>query len=198
MGDSADELDSLTQELLRLRSERAEHQAEALRLRALLAAVPDLIIRIHRDGTYLDFVGAKDIPVLIPREERIGKRVAEVLPPDIAAAYQQATTTALDSQKTQTFGYQLHVGGRLGHYEARVVCSGPDEVIMVNDLLESLGKQYPREAQIVKLHYFAGLTISEAGEAIGVSGRTAYRYWMFARAWLHEALRDDRAKPTNR
>ena len=76
MGDSTDDIDSLTQELFQLRSERADHKAEALRLRALLAAVPDLIIRIHRDGTYLDFVGAKDIPVLVPREERIGKRVA--------------------------------------------------------------------------------------------------------------------------
>jgi RNA polymerase sigma factor (TIGR02999 family) len=69
----------------------------------------------------------------------------------------------------------------------------PDEVIVVSDLLESLADQYPREAQIVKLHYFAGLSISEAGEAIGVSSRTAYRYWTFARAWLHEALRDDQA-----
>ena len=51
MGDSTDDIDSLTQELFQLRSERADHKAEALRLRALLAAVPDLIIRIHRDGT---------------------------------------------------------------------------------------------------------------------------------------------------
>jgi RNA polymerase sigma factor (TIGR02999 family) len=74
----------------------------------------------------------------------------------------------------------------------------PDEVITVSDLLESLTKQYPREAQIVKLHYFAGLTISEAGEAIGISSRTAYRYWTFARAWLHEAIRDDYANSEDR
>jgi class 3 adenylate cyclase len=131
MGDSTDDIDSLTQELFQLRSERADHKAEALRLRALLAAVPDLIIRIHRDGTYLDFVGAKDIPVLVPREERIGKRVEEVLPEGIAAAYQRATRDALDSQKPQTFSYQLLIGDRVGHYEARVVSSGTDEVIMV-------------------------------------------------------------------
>jgi DNA-directed RNA polymerase specialized sigma24 family protein len=67
-------------------------------------------------------------------------------------------------------------------------------VIMVSDLLDSLGKQYPLEAHIVKLHYFAGLTIGEAGKAIGISSATAYRYWMFARAWLHEAVRDDCAE----
>jgi RNA polymerase sigma factor (TIGR02999 family) len=64
----------------------------------------------------------------------------------------------------------------------------PDEVIMISDLLESLGQQYPLEAQIVKLHYFAGLTISEAGKAVGVSSATAYRYWTFARAWMRDAV----------
>jgi RNA polymerase sigma factor (TIGR02999 family) len=70
----------------------------------------------------------------------------------------------------------------------------PDEVILVNDLVDSLGKQHPLEAQIVKLHYFAGLSISEAGRAIGVSSSTAHTHWTFARAWLHEAIRDEEAK----
>jgi RNA polymerase sigma factor (TIGR02999 family) len=70
----------------------------------------------------------------------------------------------------------------------------PDEVIMISDLLESLGQQYPLEAQIVKLHYFAGLTISEAGTAVGVSSATAYRYWTFARAWMRDAIEVDCAE----
>lgn len=70
----------------------------------------------------------------------------------------------------------------------------PDEVIMVSDLLDSLGSEHPLEAQIVKLHYFAGLSISEAGRVIGVSSSTAHRYWTFARAWLHESLQDESSK----
>jgi RNA polymerase sigma factor (TIGR02999 family) len=65
----------------------------------------------------------------------------------------------------------------------------PDEVIMVSDLLDSLAEHYEVEAQIVKLHYFAGLSISEAGQLLGLSSSTAHRYWTFARAWLREALR---------
>ena len=65
---------------------------------------------------------------------------------------------------------------------------------MVNDLLESLASQHPLEAQIVKLHYFAGLKISEAGRAIGIASSTAYRHWTFARAWLHEAIRGEEAE----
>jgi RNA polymerase sigma factor (TIGR02999 family) len=67
----------------------------------------------------------------------------------------------------------------------------PEEVILVSDLLEALAREHPIDAQIVKLHYFAGLSITEAGEAIGVSSGTAYKRFRFARAWLHAAARDD-------
>jgi RNA polymerase sigma factor (TIGR02999 family) len=67
----------------------------------------------------------------------------------------------------------------------------PEEVILVSDLLEALANEHPLEAQIVKLHYFGGLNISEAGEALGVSSSTAYNYWRFARAWLHQAAQDE-------
>jgi DNA-directed RNA polymerase specialized sigma24 family protein len=74
----------------------------------------------------------------------------------------------------------------------------PEEVIMVSDLLDSLATQYSVSAQIVKLHYFAGLSISEAGEALGISSSTAYKHWRFARAWLHEAMRDEEDDRTRR
>jgi RNA polymerase sigma factor (TIGR02999 family) len=83
-----------------------------------------------------------------------------------------------------------------GHY-ARVELTdaanslgpSPEEVIMVSDLLESLAEEHPIDAQIVKLHYFAGLNISEAGRVVGVSNSTAHRHWTFARAWLLKAIR---------
>lgn len=84
-------------------------------------------------------------------------------------------------------------GGKLTRVEltdaATSVGAAPDEVIMVSDLLESLAAHYVVEAQLVKLHYFAGLSISEAGRLLGLSSSTAHRYWTFARAWLREALR---------
>jgi RNA polymerase sigma factor (TIGR02999 family) len=69
----------------------------------------------------------------------------------------------------------------------------PEEVIMVSDLLDTFAKQHPLESQIVKLHYFAGLSMREAGKAVGLSGATAHRYWKFARGWLHKSLRDQDA-----
>ena len=73
----------------------------------------------------------------------------------------------------------------------RALGPAPEEVILVSDLLESLASEHPLEAQIVKLHYFGGLNISEAGEALGVSSSTAYNRWRFARAWLHQAAQDE-------
>src|SRR5262249_40723382 len=46
-------------------------------------------------------------------------------------------------------------------------------------------------AQLVKLRYFAGLTIPQAAEALGISTRTAERSWAYARAWLHKALKQN-------
>ncbi len=100
-------------------------------MQALLVAVPDLIIRLHRDGTYLDFVAAKDIPALVPRSQRIGRSLRHVLPPEVAAAYERATAAALESGQTQSFSYQLHIAGQDRFYEARVVQSGADEVLLV-------------------------------------------------------------------
>jgi RNA polymerase sigma factor (TIGR02999 family) len=91
-------------------------------------------------------------------------------------------------------------GGRFARVELNDAAAklepAPDEVIVVSELLDSLGEQHPLEAQIVKLHYFAGLSISEAGRALGLPRSTAHRHWTFARAWLHEAIAGDHSELT--
>jgi RNA polymerase sigma factor (TIGR02999 family) len=63
-----------------------------------------------------------------------------------------------------------------------------DELLAVDEALERLHKVDPTKAKLVQLRYFAGLTIPEAAQALGISITTANRYWAFARAWLHEEL----------
>jgi RNA polymerase sigma factor (TIGR02999 family) len=77
------------------------------------------------------------------------------------------------------------------------VTPSSDEVVAVSDLLDSLAKEHPLEAQIVKLHYFAGLTIREAGNALGISKSATHRHWTFARAWLRAAMQNDDEIPGN-
>jgi RNA polymerase sigma factor (TIGR02999 family) len=63
-----------------------------------------------------------------------------------------------------------------------------DELLAVDEALERLHRIDPRNAELVKLRYFGGLTIPETAEALGISITTANRYWAYARAWLHEEL----------
>ena len=63
-----------------------------------------------------------------------------------------------------------------------------DEVLAVHDALDKLAVADRQAAELVKLHFFAGLTIEQAAELLGLSTRSAYRNWAFARAWLFRQL----------
>jgi RNA polymerase sigma factor (TIGR02999 family) len=66
--------------------------------------------------------------------------------------------------------------------------AAPDQLLAIDEALEKLAVDDPLAARLVGLRYFAGLTIAEAGKAIGISAATAYRHWNYARAWLHREL----------
>ncbi len=63
--------------------------------------------------------------------------------------------------------------------------SGDDnELILIHEALAAFEQHDARKAELVKLKYFAGLTLEEAGSVLGISERTAKRDWAYARAWL--------------
>jgi RNA polymerase sigma factor (TIGR02999 family) len=64
----------------------------------------------------------------------------------------------------------------------------PDQLLAIDDALAKLARADPVAARLVELRYFAGLTVDEAGKALGMSTATAYRHWKYARAWLHSEL----------
>jgi RNA polymerase sigma factor (TIGR02999 family) len=64
------------------------------------------------------------------------------------------------------------------------VTSPDDDVLAVHDALDRLAAVQPMVANLVNLRYFAGFTIPEAAEALGVAPRTADAWWAYARAWL--------------
>jgi RNA polymerase sigma factor (TIGR02999 family) len=69
--------------------------------------------------------------------------------------------------------------------------SSDAELLSVDDALDRLAAAEPRAAELVKLRYFAGMTIPEAAAALGVSARTADAWWAYARAWLAADLGRD-------
>jgi RNA polymerase sigma factor (TIGR02999 family) len=63
-----------------------------------------------------------------------------------------------------------------------------DDMLALDEALSKLAEKHPDKAELVKLRYFAGLTIDEASQALGISTATAERYWAFARAWLYRQM----------
>lgn len=63
-----------------------------------------------------------------------------------------------------------------------------DELVQVDEALDALAAHDARKAELVKLRYFAGFTLEEAGAAMGLSERTAKRDWAYARAWLFREI----------
>jgi RNA polymerase sigma factor (TIGR02999 family) len=84
-----------------------------------------------------------------------------------------------------------HGGGqeRVDLQESQIVGGAPeDELLAVHEALDALAAQDPAKAELVKLRYFAGLTMEQAAEVLGISLATANRHWAFARAWLYQEL----------
>ena len=63
-----------------------------------------------------------------------------------------------------------------------------DLVLSLDELLTRLGEEDAAAAQVAQLHLFGGLSVEEAGVALGLSRAVAYRNWKYARAWLRDAL----------
>jgi RNA polymerase sigma factor (TIGR02999 family) len=88
---------------------------------------------------------------------------------------------------------------KLGGQQARVSldCAAlvsvapPDELLALDEALESLAAHDPVAGKLVKLRYYAGLSLEQAAEVSGFSLATAYRHWTFGRAWLHSQLLSD-------
>jgi RNA polymerase sigma factor (TIGR02999 family) len=63
--------------------------------------------------------------------------------------------------------------------------AAPDELLVIDEAISKLAAEDPRAAQLVRLRYFAGLSVEEAAELSGLSRSSAYEHWAYARAWLH-------------
>ncbi len=71
----------------------------------------------------------------------------------------------------------------------------PDELLDLDDALDRLARQDPIKGEVVKLRFFAGLTVPEVAATLGISVATAERHWAFSRIWLFAELNDAEENP---
>ncbi len=114
----------------RKRTENALTESEQ-RLRALLSALPDLVLRLNADGVYLDLHAPNDLDLVAPRDQIVGRRIDQLLPPEVSAKLINALHRVLLTKEEQIIEYSLEIGGVLKDYEARMVAAQPSEAITV-------------------------------------------------------------------
>lgn len=91
-----------------------------------------------------------------------------------------------------------HGGGRqrvdLGEHDVPDA-PPPEQILALDEALNRLATEDSMAAKVVQLHFFAGMSIEEAADLLGVSRATAYRQWSYARAWLRCAIEDGGTPP---
>ena len=114
-------------------SERKKNELELRKSeasnKALINAIPDPMLILKSDGTLVDFKGNKERLGFLPNKFT-GKNIANLLPPEVAAKFQQCIKMTINTGDIQIFEYQLPAA-KTEYYEARIVGSGDDEVLVI-------------------------------------------------------------------
>jgi PAS domain S-box-containing protein len=136
--------------LARERSMQALREGER-RYRALLEAIPDLMFRMSRDGTYLDVKGDR-ADLAAPPERLLGAKAHDILPRGVADKIVIGIGEALDTGNVVTGDYKLTLDGVERMFEARIVRDGDEAVLIVRDFTERerLYGQLERERDFIR------------------------------------------------
>ena len=129
---------------------QVEVRARAERYRALLQAIPDLMFRISRDGTYLAYNAPSERDLFV--KDVVGLSVWDRLPRNLAHRVLEAGRATLDGDEPQVIEYALDFDDETRHYEGRFAASGEDEFLMiVREITERKRQQEELEASRARI-----------------------------------------------
>ena len=130
------ELESALFRVELLRREKVLRESEE-RNRAILKAIPDLMFLQDKNGVFLDYHAKDPNLLLVPPEQFLGKKMEDVLPPDLASALYPCFERALETGETQAHASRLSVNGERQWFDARVArCDGGKLLSVVRDITE--------------------------------------------------------------
>jgi two-component system NtrC family sensor kinase len=145
------------------------------RLSALLQAIPDLIFRMRGDGTYLDFSCSTAEATLLRREDFVGRNMRDLQMPQFLI---DRTFTHLERVLSDgalaIYDYELDMPFGRQSYEARMVRSGPDEVVSIVRNVTDRRLVEERQAQLIQAEKLASLGQMAAGLAHEINNPVSY------------------------
>ncbi len=116
-------------------AEKALQDSEA-QTRALLEAIPDMMLRYNRDKVFVDYKCSPQMSPLVPPEQFLGKNLYEILPDFLAQPTGQLIEETLKTQQMQSFEYELVMPDGVRNYEARFSLCGEDVFSMIRDITD--------------------------------------------------------------
>ncbi|MCT7993973.1 PAS domain S-box protein [Laspinema olomoucense] len=116
-------------------AEKALQDSEA-QTRALLEAIPDMMLRYNRDKVFVDYKCSSQMPPLLPPEQFLGKNLYEILPDFLAQPTGQLIEETLRTQQMQLFEYELMIPDGMHNYEARFSVCGEDVLSIIRDITD--------------------------------------------------------------
>jgi PAS domain S-box-containing protein len=99
--------------------------------RAILTALPDLMFLLDENGTYLDWYAADVSDLYVPPEQFLGRKMREILPPELAETFQEHFHSVLESGEPATVEYSLVLHDRLRFFETRIVKCGQSKLLSI-------------------------------------------------------------------
>jgi PAS domain S-box-containing protein len=139
----------------RMVAESALKKSEAEN-RAIIQAVPDLMFRISRDGTYLDAHCQNDSSLYVPKEAFIGKKIIEILPPDLAEKSMNSIRKAFSTDEIVQYEYKLAIKEKDYCFENRIIAISADEVLsIIRDITDRKESETALQMQSAAFESFA-------------------------------------------
>ena len=154
-----DEIGDLARNFLNLQ-ERRQHAITGLRRserknRALVNAMPDMMLRLSRDGVCLDCKIPRQLPATLMPERMVGKHILESMPTDIGNTLLEHLNKAFATHQIQIFHYSQEAGNKTLDFEARITVGTDDEAMAI---MRDVTEQRHMEERIHFLAHFDSLT----------------------------------------
>ncbi len=132
----------ITEQLRAEESLRASEQ----RHRALLHAIPDLMFLLSPDGVFLDYKADSSGDLILPPEAFLNKKVSEVLPPQLAELTLSCMEALKRTREMQTYEYHVQINNEPRDFEARMVFSNNDILVLSRDMTKQRRAERERQA----------------------------------------------------